>query len=88
MPGATWWWPHKVRMQLHDGSVREKEITALRGSLARPFLPEEQHAKLEEAGRDALNPERLESLADDCRRVGEQGIAPVTGHMRAARAVH
>ena len=88
VPGATWWWPHKVRMQLDDGSVREKEITALRGSLARPFLPEEQHAKLEEAGRDALSPEQLRSLADDCRRVGEQGIAPVTGHMRAAQAVH
>ncbi len=86
--GATWWWPHKVRMQLDDGSVREKEITALRGSLARPFTPEEQHAKLDEAGRGALGPEQLQGLADDCRKVAEQGIAPVTRHLRAAQAVH
>ena len=86
--GATWWWPHKVSMRLDDGSVREKEITALRGSLARPFLPDEQQAKLDEAGKGALSPARLKDLADDCRKVGEQGIAPVTRHMRAAQAVH
>ena len=85
VPGATWWWPHKVCMRLDDGSVREKEVTALRGSLARPFLPAEQQAKLNEAGKDVLDPEQLEGLAEDSRRVGEQGIAPVTRRMRAAR---
>ena len=83
--GATWWWPHKVRMQLRDGSVREKEIRALRGSLARPFLPDEQAAKLAEAGRGALSPDQLNSLAEDARQVGEQGIAPVTRWMRLAQ---
>ena len=86
--GATWWWPHKVRMHLDDGSVREKAISALRGSLARPFLPEEQQEKLGEAGKAALSPEQLTNLADDCRNVGEQGVAPVARHMRAARVVH
>lgn len=88
LTGATWWWPHKVSMRLDDGSVREKEIPALRGSLARPFQPEEQQAKLDEAGKDALSPEQLKDLADDCRKVAEQGIAPVTRHMRAAQVVH
>lgn len=86
--GATWWWPHKVRMHLDDGSVREKEIEALRGSLARPFEPAEQQAKLDEAGRGALSPEQLACLAEDCRNVGERGVAPVTRHMRAAQSVH
>ena len=85
VPGATWWWPHKVQMRLHDGSVREKEITALRGSLARPFLPAEQQAKLVESGKHALDPEQLEGLADDAGNVGEQGVAPVTRRMRAAQ---
>ena len=86
--GATWWWPHKVRMHLDDGSVREKAIEALRGSLARPFEPAEQQAKLDEAGKGALSPEQLACLADDCRSVGERGVAPVTRHMRAAQSVH
>ena len=85
VPGATWWWPHKVTMRLGDGSVREREVRALRGSIARPFMPDEQQAKLDEAGKDALNPQQLQELAADSRRIGEQGVAPVTRHMRAAR---
>ena len=88
VPGATWWWPHEVRMRLEDGSVREKEVTALRGSLARPFLPAEQQAKLVESGKHVLSPEQLQGLADDSRNVGEQGVAPVTRRMRAAQPTH
>ena len=88
VPDATWWWPHKVQMRLDDGSVREKEVEALRGSVARPFLPDEQREKLAEAGRDALSPVELEALADASWQVGEQGVAPVTRHLRAARLVH
>ncbi len=84
VPGASWWWPHRVRMRLRDGSVREKEVTALRGSLARPFLPDEQQAKLAEAGKGVLDPRQLDRLAHDARKVGKQGIAPVTRWMRTA----
>lgn len=84
-PGSSWWRPHKVSMKLRDGSVREKEITALRGSLARPFLPEEQRAKLAEAGKGVLDEQDLNSLADDARHVGDRGIAPITRWMRAAQ---
>ena len=84
VPGATWWRPHKVSMRLDDGSIREKEVTALRGSRARPFLPEEQDAKLNEAGGYALDPEQLQQLAKDSRLIGDQGIAPVTRHLRMA----
>lgn len=86
--GETWWWPHRVRMTLDDGSVREKEVTALRGSRARPFLREEQDAKLQEAGRDALLPDELRGLADDARNVDSLGIRPVVRRMRAARSAH
>ena len=86
VPGATWWWPHKVSMRLSDGSVREREVKALRGSRARPFLPSEQQAKLEEAGRGILGQEQLEGLAEAARSVGEGGIAPVARYLRAGRA--
>ncbi len=85
LPDSTWWKPYKIRIQLRDGSVREKEITALRGSLARPLLPDEQHAKLAEAGKGVLSQQQLSRLADDARHVGELGIAPVTHWMRAAQ---
>lgn len=84
-PGSTWWRPHKVSMTLRDGTVREKEITALRGSLARPFLPEDQQAKLAEAGNGVLSEEGLRSLADDAQHVSARGIAPITHWMRAAQ---
>lgn len=84
--GETWWWPHLVSMRLTDGSVRQKEVVALRGSRARPFMPDEQQAKLEEAGRDILSPDDLACLSDDARSVAERGIAPVTRHMRAGQA--
>ena len=71
-------------MRLDDGSVREKEVTALRGSRARPFMPDEQAAKLHEAGKHALGPEQLQQLASDSRLVGDQGIAPVMQHLRTA----
>ena len=86
--GETWWWPHRVRMTLDDGSVREKEVTALRGSRARPFLREEQDAKLQEAGRDALSPDELCNLAGNARKVDSLGIRPVVRRMRAARFAH
>ncbi len=88
VPGATWWWPHRVSMRLSDGTAREREVKALRGSMARPFQLDEQDAKLREAGKAALNADQLQCLADDARTIGECGIAPVTRHMRAARAVH
>ncbi len=86
--GETWWWPHKVSMRLDDGTVREKEVTALRGSLARPFTLEEQQAKLDEAGKDALSPEQLDGLAKAAREVGERGVAPVTRRLRSAKTIH
>lgn len=88
VPGGTWWWPHRVSMRLSDGTTREREVKALRGSMARPFQPDEQDAKLREAGKAALNAGQLQSLADDARMIGEHGIAPVTRHMRAARLAH
>jgi len=83
-PGANWWRPYKVRMNLDDGSIREREVTALKGSLARPLTTEEQQAKLDEAGKDMLRPEQLVALADASSNIGTQGIAPVTKIMREA----
>ena len=88
VPGATWWWPHRVSMRLSDGSTREREVKALRGSMARPFQPDEQDAKLQEAGKAALDADQLKNLAEDARMIGERGIAPVTRHMRAAQTAH
>ena len=83
-PGANWWRPYTVRMNLDDGSIREREVTALKGSLARPLTLEEQQAKLDEAGKDMLSPEQLVALADASRNIGTRGIAPVTKIMREA----
>jgi 2-methylcitrate dehydratase PrpD len=83
-PGANWWRPYTVRMNLDDGSIREREVTALKGSLARPLTLEEQQAKLDEAGKDMLSPEQLVALADASRNIGIRGIAPVTRIMREA----
>lgn len=83
-PGANWWRPYKVKMSLDDGSIREREVTALKGSLARPLTTEEQQAKLDEAGKDMLRPEQLVALADASSNIGTQGIAPVTKIMREA----
>ena len=83
-PGANWWRPYTVRMNLDDGSIREREVTALKGSLARPLTLEEQQAKLDEAGKDMLIPEQLVALADASRNIGTHGIAPVTKIMREA----
>ena len=83
-PGANWWRPYTVRMNLDDGSIREREVTALKGSLARPLTLEEQQAKLDEAGKDMLVPEQLIALADASRNIGTHGIAPVTKIMREA----
>ena len=83
-PGANWWRPYTVKMNLDDGSVREREVTALKGSLARPLTLEEQQAKLDEAGKDMLSPEQLAALADASSNIGTQGIAPVTKIMREA----
>ena len=83
-PGANWWRPYKVRMNLDDGSIREREVTALKGSLARPMTTEEQQAKLDEAGKDMLSPEQLVALVDASSNIGTQGIAPVTKIMREA----
>jgi len=83
--GATWWWPHKVKMKLDDGSVREREVKALRGSLARPFLPNEQQEKLEEAGKGVLSNDQLNELANASKNIGKNGIAPVTKIMREAK---
>ena len=83
-PGANWWRPYTVRMNLDDGSIREREVTALKGSLARPLTLEEQQAKLDEAGKDMLSPEQLVALADASRNIGTRGIAPVTRIMREA----
>ena len=88
VPGATWWQPHRVRLQLDDGSVREREVVALRGSQERPLLPEEHLAKLEEAGRFALDRENLHGLAEDARNVPVQGIGNLTKRLRAARRMH
>jgi len=88
VPDATWWWPHRVRLQLDDGSVREREVVALKGSRERPLLPEEHQAKLEEAGGYALDREDLHGLADDARAIAKQGVGPVTRRMRSARRVH
>ena len=78
------WRPYKVKMNLDDGSFREREVTALKGSLARPLTLEEQQAKLYEAGKDMLSPEQLVALADASSNIGTQGIAPVTKIMREA----
>ena len=83
-PGANWWRPYTVRMNLDDGSIREREVTALKGSLARPLTLEEQQSKLDEAGKDMLIPEQLVALADASRNIGTHGIAPVTKIMREA----
>jgi 2-methylcitrate dehydratase PrpD len=83
-PGANWWSPYTVKMNLNDGSFREREITALKGSLARPLTLEEQQAKLDEAGKDMLSPEQLIALADASSNIGKHGIAPVTKIMREA----
>ena len=69
---------------MDDGSIREREVTALKGSLARPLTLEEQQAKLDEAGKDMLSPEQLVVLADAARNIGTRGIAPVTKIMREA----
>ena len=87
-PGATWWWPHRVSLYLTDGSVRERDIKALRGSRARPFLPDEQEAKLNEAGKDALDSAQLQALSENARQVGDRGVASVTRLLRAAQIIH
>jgi aconitate decarboxylase len=83
-PGANWWRPYTVRMNLNDGSFREREVTALKGSLARPLTAKEQQDKLDEAGKDMLSPEQLVALADASGNIGTQGIGPVTKIMREA----
>ena len=83
-PGANWWRPYTVKMNLVDGSIREKSVTALKGSLARPLTMEEQQSKLDEAGKDMLSPAQLEALADASRNIGTHGIGPVTKIMREA----
>jgi len=83
-PGANWWRPYTVKMNLDDGSIREKSVTALKGSLARPLTMEEQQSKLDEAGKDMLSPVQLEALADASRNIGTHGIGPVTKFMREA----
>ena len=82
-------WVHEFRVQgprlrVEDGTTRERDVVALKGSKARPLTIEEQQAKLAEAGKGMLTPDELAALADDCRAVAEQGIAPVTRWLRTA----
>lgn len=84
-PGSSWWWwPHTVRLRLEDGSTREGEIVALRGSLARPLTPEEQQAKLAEAGKGVSTPEELTAMAEGSKAVSEQGIGAIAKWLRTA----
>ena len=83
-PGSTWWWPQTVRLRVEDGTTRERDIVALRGSKARPLTPEEQQAKLAEAGKGILTPEELAALTEDSMAVSEQGVAAVARWLRRA----
>ena len=69
---------------VYKRQIREKSVTALKGSLARPLTMEEQQSKLDEAGKDMLSPAQLEALADASRNIGAHGIGPVTKIMREA----